>query len=164
MGGHRRGHLRRGRRRRGLGKLEAHVADVAETMARVPLQAAAQQLARRGRVPVGSRSVRFSRRTTQAFRELAVEGASARQHFEQHASECPDIRALVDRLPRACSGDMYAAVPEHHPGTRHAGTAHSATGRLGGALVSSNAFASPKSSTLTVPSGRSLMLAGFRSR
>jgi hypothetical protein len=32
------------------------------------------------------------------------------------------------------------------------------------ALVDSIAFASPKSSTFTVPSGRTLMLAGLRSR
>ena len=32
------------------------------------------------------------------------------------------------------------------------------------AEAGSTAFASPKSSTLTVPSGRTLMLAGFRSR
>ena len=32
------------------------------------------------------------------------------------------------------------------------------------ALVGSIAFASPKSSTFTVPSGRTLMFAGFRSR
>ena len=32
------------------------------------------------------------------------------------------------------------------------------------AAAGSSAFASPKSSTFTVPSGRSLMLAGFRSR
>ena len=36
--------------------------------------------------------------------------------------------------------------------------------RPDGASMGSNAFASPKSSTLTVPSGRTLMFAGFRSR
>ena len=91
--------------------------------------------------------------------------------------------------PRACSGDMYAAVPRIMP------TPVIATGEVsvGDAVGSGSpgesgspaekeppappvppespdhaalptAFASPKSSTLTVPSSATLMFAGFRSR
>ena len=74
---------------------------------------------------------------------------------------------LSTALPRACSGLMYAAVPSKTPpavimagdvivGEETAPAAASPDG--------SSALASPKSSTLTVPSGRTLMLAGFRSR
>ena len=69
-------------------------------------------------------------------------------------------------FPRACSGDMYAAVPRITPSRVWA------TARVGdrdGSLAASpdsppNTFARPKSSTFTVPSPVILMLAGFRSR
>jgi hypothetical protein len=70
-------------------------------------------------------------------------------------------------LPRACSGLMYAAVPSIIPAPV------SITGLVivGECMVGLRAFplscasfASPKSSTLTAPSDRSLMLAGLRSR
>ena len=66
--------------------------------------------------------------------------------------------------PRACSGDMYAAVPRMTP------IRVAAVARVGDASGSpdagpaSSALARPKSSTLTVPSSRTLMLAGLRSR
>ena len=37
------------------------------------------------------------------------------EHLEEHDAERPDVGALVDRRPRACSGDMYAAVPRITP-------------------------------------------------
>ena len=45
------------------------------------------------------------------------EHALAGQHLEQHDTERPDVGALVDGLPRACSGLMYVAVPSRiaHP-------------------------------------------------
>ena len=63
--------------------------------------------------------------------------------------------SFVDRLPRACSGDMYAAVPkitqtpEIGGGDVIAGSTDTSgdTGPVG-----SIAFASPKSATFTLPS------------
>ena len=82
-------------------------------------------------------------------------------------STAPKAQTSVRRsttLPRACSGDMYAAVPITTP-------ARVAAAVIVGECVASGedrstviAFARPKSRTLTLPSGRSLTLAGFRSR
>ena len=67
--------------------------------------------------------------------------------------------------PRACSGAMYVAVPRMTPGCVIAvvmvGECDSDADTSD---IGSSAFARPKSSTFTVPSGRSLMLAGFKSR
>jgi hypothetical protein len=74
---------------------------------------------------------------------------------------------LSTGLPRACSGDMYAAVPRIMPtpvictGVVIVGDAVSC-GLM--ADAGSIAFAKPKSNTFTVPSSRTLMFAGFRSR
>ena len=100
---------------------------------------------------------------------VAVERALAGEHLEQHASERPDVAALVRRSPRACSGRMYAAVPRIIAapvviaGDVIVGDIDSARADMV-AATGSIAFASPKSSTFTVPSGRTLMFAGFRSR
>ena len=65
--------------------------------------------------------------------------------------------------PLACSGDMYAAVPMITPICVAAAVS---VGDCDGSPVGfgSSAFANPKSSTLTVPSSRTLMFAGFKSR
>ena len=59
---------------------------------------------------------------------------------------------------------MYAAVPRMMPGCVIAGVV--IVGDMGDADATpgSKAFARPKSSTFTVPSARTLMLAGLRSR
>ena len=66
-------------------------------------------------------------------------------------------------FPRACSGDMYAAVPRITPALVPSnvivGEFAVSTGTSGAA-----AFANPKSRIFTTPSGVTLMLAGFRSR
>ena len=57
----------------------------------------------------GSADHSGSPRTTAAIisvASVAVEGAPAGEHLEQHAAERPDVGALVDVLPRACSGAM----------------------------------------------------------
>ena len=92
---------------------------------------------------------------------------AARQHLEQHHAERPDVRALVDgpaaRLLRRHVGggaEDHAAL-----GARRR---RRASGEFVGARRAldsrSSAFARPKSSTFTTPSGVILMLAGFRSR
>ena len=71
---------------------------------------------------------------------------------------------LSSRFPRACSGLMYAAVPRMIP-ARVAATL--IVGDCDGSPSdgsSPSAFASPKSSTFTLPSGVTFTFAGFRSR
>ena len=89
--------------------------------------------------------------------------APAREHLVEHAAEGPDVGALVDGLPRACSGLMYAAVPRMTPSLRHRAWRARRWAAARRPRVSS-AFARPKSSTFTVPSGVILTFAGFRSR
>ncbi len=71
-------------------------------------------------------------------------------------------------LPRACSGDMYAAVPMIMP-TAEAGRASVGAfdmdAERGSSLESSlQALARPKSRTFTFPSGVIITLPGLRSR
>ena len=75
---------------------------------------------------------------------------------------------LSTGLPRACSGDMYAAVPRMRPAAvpvcaRVGDCERSPLDRPPGPSPA-HALARPKSRTLTVPSGVTLMFAGFRSR
>jgi hypothetical protein len=68
-------------------------------------------------------------------------------------------------LPAACSGDMYAAVPRMMPASVACNDSVGETIAFAlDSLAGSSAFASPKSSTFTTPSGRTLMLVGFKSR
>ena len=62
-------------------------------------------------------------------------------------------------VPRACSGDIYYAVPITIPSSVF--TIVDASGSLVGRELS---FASPKSTTFTIPSRRSMMFSGFMSR
>ena len=84
--------------------------------------------------------------------------ASRRAHIQ--TPRCP---RCVRSLPLACSGDMYAAVPRIMPGLSPP-SAFRRFERLTFVPSVSNAFASPKSSTFTLPSGVIFTLAGFRSR
>ena len=70
---------------------------------------------------------------------------------------------LSTSCPLACSGDMYAAVPRMIPCCVAAMLSVGEFERLASAPSPMNAFASPKSSTFTLPSGVTLMFAGFRS-
>ena len=82
-----------------------------------------------------------------------LERPAAREHLVEHAAEGPDVATLVDGLPRAAP-DSCMPPSRANPAGR-------------GCIIhrpGANASASPKSSTLTVPSGRSLIFAGFRSR
>src|ERR1039458_5920932 len=64
---------------------------------------------------------------------------------------------LSTTSPRACSGDIYAAVPRMRPFS----VIDTVAEPVAGPWV---AFASPKSRIFTTPSRVTLMLAGFRSR
>ena len=68
-------------------------------------------------------------------------------------------------LPRACSGAMYAAVPRITPMlVDPAVSVGELEGSASGMSRPSMALPSPKSSSLTVPSGVTLIFAGLRSR
>ena len=86
---------------------------------------------------------------------------------------------LSTALPRACSGDMYAAVPRITPACVRppvaVGNAVGLSCAMGYPVAAArslpaassgrlSALARPKSSTLTLPSGVSFTFAGFRSR
>ena len=71
---------------------------------------------------------------------------------------------LSTGLPRACSGLMYAAVPNSSPRAVCTGVVIVGEFARSPAGIVAISFARPKSSTLTTPSSRTLMLAGFKSR
>ena len=80
--------------------------------------------------------------------------------YSTHPNDQISVR-LSTVKPRACSGLIYAAVPNSVPDcvlsdlVAFVPPIHATVSR---------AFATPKSSTLTVPSGRTLIFEGFRSR
>jgi hypothetical protein len=45
----------------------------------------------------------------------AAERRTTRQHFIEHAAECPDVGAFVDGLAACLLGLMYATVPTIKP-------------------------------------------------
>ena len=67
-------------------------------------------------------------------------------------------------FPRACSGDIYAAVPRINPALVAAAVSVGELEISVGLVSSESALAKPKSRTLTVPSGLILIFAGFKSR
>jgi hypothetical protein len=95
-------------------------------------------------------------------RILAFKQPCAREQLVQHQAPGPDI----GRLPLACSGDMYAAVPMTVPATvaLRVTVGEFSGSKLAASGVSLNAFANPKSSNFTTPSGVTFTLDGFRSR
>ena len=95
---------------------------------------------------------------------VAPERPCARQHLVQHRAKGPDIRAPVGRV---AAGLLRRHVRRRAQDHAHACGPQRQRGRVGGSALgigSSIAFARPKSSTFTTPSGVILMLAGFRSR
>ena len=97
---------------------------------------------------------------------VASECRLPREHFIEHRAKCPDVAALVAALAARLLGDsLCGGTGDESPSCVSAGlvsVGDSVT--LADAISSITAFASPKSSTFTVPSGRHLMFAGFRSR
>ena len=102
-------------------------------------------------------------------RGLTAERAPAREHLVEHTPEGPDVAALIGRPSFRLLRRHVRRRAENHPGLRHRrrrdrrrlrGVCCRSARRRGGSI----AFARPKSSTLTVPSARTLILAGFRSR
>ena len=96
---------------------------------------------------------------------VALERALARQHFVEHAAERPHVAPLVGLASLRLFGTHVGGGAENH--AHLSSRACDRRRRRDVARLpppGSNAFASPKSSTFTVPSGRTLMLAGLRSR
>ena len=83
--------------------------------------------------------------------------------FSTHPNAQMSAR-LSMAFPRACSGDMYAAVPRMRPSWVIAGVVMVGDCETPGdeATSGSIAFASPKSSTLTVPSDAYLDVRGLQ--
>ena len=139
---------------------------------RILFEAAAQQLCgSRAGVSAGSAVQSGSVVRTDGQRVgdvVALEGAPAGQHLVEHAAERPDVAALVDRpapapAPGSCRPPCRGSSRRlsSSPGVVIVGDCDTS----GDAPpAGSSAFARPKSSTFTVPSGRTLMFAGFRSR
>ena len=148
-------------------EIQARVADISQAPLRILLETALEQPANGGRCRGPQRG------------EIDV----AFDDLRDDVGECgrPRTRVVPDSIsystqpnaqmsvrlstgsPRACSGLMYAGVPAIMPGLaeRRDRAAHASSAWL---RARSNAFARPKSSTLTVPSALSAMLDGFRSR
>ena len=103
---------------------------------------------------------------TAAKVSATVSPANARRPVTISYRTHPKAQTSVLRsagFPRACSGLMYAAVPMITPiCVAMAVSVGDSDGSPSG--FGSSAFASPKSRTLTVPSSRTLMFAGLRSR
>ena len=111
-------------------------------------------------VRLGSRLRRPRSYPTTSRLECAISG----EHLVKDATERPDVRPLVQRPPRACSGLMYAAVPTIIPVPVRPAARVTVSAGSAALESSASAFARPKSSTFAMPSGVILMLAGFRSR
>ena len=115
-----------------------------------------------GGVVAGSAAQSGSRsqdRRDRVRHRLAWKRHTAGQHFVQHTAECPDVGALVDRLPSRLLRTHVGRRAEDGPFLRAARRSPSAI-----ATSPVAAFARPKSSTFTTPSGVTLMFAGLRSR
>ena len=138
---------------------------------RIAIEAALEQSASAAACPAAARPSRSPvAAPPRARRRLSSpsNSALARQHLVEHDAEGPDVGAL-DRpaCPRACSGAMYAAVPRIMPRLRHRRRGQRRRDRHAAAVPSrrgpgSIAFASPKSSTFTVPSRRDLDVRGLQ--
>ena len=143
------------------------VADVAQSPSWILLQAALEQSPHVRRHAVPAR-LGLDHRRQDRRHVLAVERASARQHLVEHDAERPDVGALVDRLAARLLGRHVGGRAENHAHLRR--RRRRDRRRVRETLVAldapagSIAFARPKSSTFTVPSARTLMFAGFRSR
>ena len=96
---------------------------------------------------------------------LAREHRPAGKHLVEHAAERPDVGAAGRQAHLApVRGSCRPRVPRMTPDCVAWTVGEFVASRASSLQHGSIAFASPKSSTFTVPSGRTLMFAGFRSR
>ncbi len=124
---------------------------------------------RRGGTASG-RDVRLTSRVSTAASVSETSSASNRRRPVSISYTTTPKAQMSARLstarPLACSGAMYAAVPRIMPISVIAGVVMVGDIEALADIVPAGAaaFASPKSSTFTVPSARTLIFAGFRSR
>ena len=143
------------------------VADVGDTLARVLLETEIERAPHRRREPGRQRShigVALEHMCERGGNILSAESEPPRQHFVEHAREGPDVGALINRFATRLLRAHVRGRAEHDAGLGHGRRRQRCRVRPADRSQRSSALAMPKSSTLTVPSGRSLMLAGFRSR
>ncbi len=122
---------------------------------------------RYGGVAAGSASHGGSSRMTAAMISVADVPSNTRRPDSISNRTTPNDQISARRStarPRACSGDMYAAVPRMTPASVASSNSVGEADTSGTSVPVTMARASPKSSTLTTPSPRSLTLAGLRSR
>ena len=143
---------------------EPRVADVAQPVLRIALEAAAQKPADRwpASPPAASRgrSPRAAPRRASRSPLSPANKRSAGQHLVQHDPERPDVRPLVDRHAAApapapctppCRGSLPAASRRASASATAASVERASRARRRD-RAGSIAFASPKSRTLTLPS------------
>ncbi len=100
---------------------DARLADIAETVLRVLVEAALQQAAygrrglRREVVEVGRARHHRGEHVRHA---LAAEGRPSREHLQQNDAERPDVGTAVDRLPPGLLGRHVGRGPEDDAGPR----------------------------------------------
>ena len=146
---------------------KASIADVVQALLGIAHEGVGEQPAESGRrVRRQGGPVRIARQDLgQRVRAgVARERDAAGQHFIQHAAERPDVRALVDGLTARLFGAHVGRRAHDRSLTRSVVSDRRHCDQIGAAESPVVAFARPKSSTLTTPSGVTLMLAGFRSR
>ena len=150
---------------------DARLADVAQAVPRVAIEAPPQQaLDARRRLGRQRRPIDLARQDRREYvrHGLAVEEPLAREHLEEHDAEGPDVGALVHGPAAGLLGGHVGGGAEDEPG-RGPGVGEGGrlpTGRRTCPETDSAAYAlaRPKSRTLTLPSGVTFTLAGLRSR
>ena len=140
-------------------EIDQHIADVAPTSSRVFVEAAFQQRSDAGGHGRGMRSQSGPRDILLAVGRLSSEGRLSRQHLEAHASERPDIRALVDEVTARLLRTHVRRGAQDESVRPGAGSR-----RYPRRSIAAADFARPKSRIFVVPSLAILMLDGFRSR
>ena len=99
-------------------EFETCVPDVAQSLRRILYEASRHQSPQRGRHIVwkcGPVRRVLDDAGEDVGRGRTGERPPAGQHLVEHNAERPDVARLSTGRPRACSGDMYAAVPRISP-------------------------------------------------
>ncbi len=147
---------------------DTRLADIAQAELGVFAQAAFEEAAKvRGRVfgergVIGFAGEHGGERIRDGF--AAAEQHFSGQEFVENDAEGPDIGAAVhDFAARLFRGHVGGGA-EDHAGLGHGEREGGRHGGTGAAALDSVALARPKSRSFTMPSGVTLILAGFRSR
>ena len=139
--------------------LDSGLTDVSQALLWILGQAAEQEATngcgRRGREhrPVWLALENFRNRVRD---RVTRKGETAGQHLVEHAPEGPDVAPFVDPVTTRLLGAHVGGRAKIAPSRDSLSSRREPSGLA--------AFARPKSSTLTTPSGVILMFAGFRSR